>query len=467
VIWRSSKDTLARWGLLISTFILAAVLIVASWANYNSARNAMTTLYRGQAVNLSGALRSIFHHRNHDGIAAEMDSVLAAQESEGLRFIGLVNDLGEVVRSSGKPTDVPFEEIRDNRREGQFRLVKLESLVRTYMFRPPPGGKPGRERFADSRNDRPRPGGQRPTSGGDSTQRGNDFGAEGDRSEDRKLAEGNLLVNTGLVIEFEPVIASDLLDRATRLRAFGLAAALVLMLAAAIFWRISRRYEQTMKRLEHERRLSLLGEMSAVMAHEIRNPLASLKGHAQLLSERLPDNSGDRSKADRVVYEATRLEALTSDLLDFVKTGSPDLKSVNPTQLIEVAIQEVGGDQFELDAISSPESWQLDEQRLRQVMTNLLRNAVQATPAGARKPIIRVTKDQNGLVISIRDFGAGFPPRETNRIFDPFFTTRTTGTGLGLSVSRRIVELHGGRITARNHDEGGAIFEIVLPAQRG
>jgi two-component system sensor histidine kinase HydH len=242
--------------------------------------------------------------------------------------------------------------------------------------------------------------------------------------------------------------------------------ALVLMTAGFGFWRISQRIEATERRMEEHRRLTLLGEMSAVLAHEIRNPLASLKGHAQLLVERLDDGSAERRKAARVVEEATRLESLTSDLLDFARSGPMDLGVVDPGALLEASAAEVS-EAIEVDSSESPDHWRLDERRFRQaVLGNILRNAVQASPPD-RPPRARVAMENGTLVFTVRDFGAGLPEGEAGQIFEPFFTTRATGTGLGLAVARRIVDLHGGRIAAANAPGGGAVFRVELPRREG
>jgi two-component system sensor histidine kinase HydH len=241
----------------------------------------------------------------------------------------------------------------------------------------------------------------------------------------------------------------------------------VLLAVAAVSWRMSRRYEAALLKLQDQRRLSVLGEMSAVLAHEIRNPLASLKGHAQLLAEKLPAESAELGNARTVVREATRLEALTTDLLDFVRMGPVDRASVDPVVLVRSAIEDVGPGGFTLRADGAPKRWSLDSIRLRRVLVNLLRNARRATPAGARVPEISVSIRAGALVVEVRDFGAGLPARQAERIFDPFFTTRAAGTGLGLAVARRIVEHHGGTLTAADHPEGGAVFRIELPGSEG
>jgi len=167
------------------------------------------------------------------------------------------------------------------------------------------------------------------------------------------------------------------------------------------------------------------------------------------------------------VKEAERLEALTTDLLDFVRTGPLDLRAVRVEDLLRKALADAAAiGRVEVDASGAPEVWVLDAQRMQQVLHNLLRNAVEASPEGA---VIQVSAAREGsaLVLGFRDRGEGLPEENLERIFEPFFTTRARGTGLGLAVARRIVELHGGTLSARNHPQGGAEFRVILPETEG
>jgi two-component system, NtrC family, sensor histidine kinase HydH len=417
----------AQWGLLVSAGALAAVLILASWSNYQGAHDTTYTLHIGEARiferEIMGALRHRDVRTDPLGATALLDSVLAQQASEGLRYVALLDGSDAVVASAGASLAGPIVGQSEPGDEPGHTLTLVGSRVRVALSHPRGPTLPNvpvRERH---------------------------FG--------------------GIVFEFEPLIAIHLMARAGRLLAFGLAAAALMMFVAAVSWQFSRRYERALRRLEHERRLSLIGEMSAVLAHEIRNPLASLKGHAQLLAERLAPATSDRDKAERVVLEATRLEALTADLLDFVRIGPLDRQPVDPAALLRAAAEEVDPEGFELDLTGAPERWPVDGPRLHQALTNLLRNARQASTSGARPPVVGMNVAGERLVVTLRDFGAGLPKGQEDRVFDPFFTTRATGTGLGLAVARRIVELHGGQLTATNHAEGGALFRMALPGERG
>jgi len=198
--------------------------------------------------------------------------------------------------------------------------------------------------------------------------------------------------------------------------------------------------------------------MSAVLAHEIKNPLASLKGNAQLLAGMLPTGEKSRSKAERVVDEAVRLETLTNDLLQFVRTGAIRRESVDPAAVVREAAESIKG-QVTVDVSRAPRSWSLDASRIREVIINLVDNAV-----AAGEPVhVSVVTTNKRLVIEVADHGPGIPEEDREKIFEPFFTGKTQGTGLGLAVVRRTIELHGGRVEALVNAGGGALFRAEIP----
>jgi two-component system sensor histidine kinase HydH len=239
-------------------------------------------------------------------------------------------------------------------------------------------------------------------------------------------------------------------------------AALVLMVVAMFLWRASTRAQQAEAELARQRHLAALGELSAVLAHEIRNPLATVKGHAQLVAERVVDDDTANRWAQVMVSHVVRLERLVHQLLDFSRTAEIRRESVNPVTLVDEAGCELDRDRIDLDTSGAPQTWQLDPERMNQVLVNVMHNALLATPEPARVEV-SVTVASSLLVITVRDRGEGIPEGEEQQIFEPFFTNRTRGTGLGLAVAKRIVELHGGSIEASNHPDGGAVFRIALP----
>jgi two-component system, NtrC family, sensor histidine kinase HydH len=266
-----------------------------------------------------------------------------------------------------------------------------------------------------------------------------------------------------LLVVYEPAEANALARSVRQSLFVALAAVVALIFATVVLWRLTRRAERLLIGAERDRRLVTLGEMSAVLAHEIRNPLAAVKGHAQLLLERLGAGSPEHEKAERVVHEARRLEDLTEDLLRFVRAPQVEPAPCDPVALLAEAARSVDAARVRLHTARAPRVWRLDAARIQQVLVNLLRNAVEASPRGVPADA-SVEGGEGGLVFTVRDHGAGLPAGDPSRIFEPFYTTRVHGTGLGLAVARRIVELHGGVITARTHPDGGGEFRVVLPA---
>jgi two-component system sensor histidine kinase HydH len=199
-----------------------------------------------------------------------------------------------------------------------------------------------------------------------------------------------------------------------------------------------------------------VAELSASLAHEIKNPLASLKGNAQLLAAMLPDGEKPRAKADRVVDEAVRLEKLTQDLLAYVRTGQLERSNYDPGILARDAAGAVKGD---VAVEGTAKLWSLDGGRMREVLVNLIDNALAAGP-----PVrVRVAVEQGALVYEISDKGPGVPAADRDKIFEPFHTGKTRGTGLGLAIAKRIVEQHRGNISVDDAPGGGARFRIVIP----
>jgi two-component system sensor histidine kinase HydH len=274
--------------------------------------------------------------------------------------------------------------------------------------------------------------------------------------------EATVPMNRVVVWEFEPTAASALVRRALVGLVLSSSAAALLMSAAVVLWRANRRAECMRVELNRKAHLARLGAMSAVLAHEIRNPLSSLKGNAQLLAENTTDPRA-ATRVDRVVKAAIRLEVLTNDLLNFARSGAVHAAPTSPAQVLEAAAQTMGNKRIELSLAGAPASWLLDAGRMEQVLVNLLDNALKATPDD-QTVSAEVARAGGELVYAVRDHGPGVPASERAHIFEPFHTTSCRGTGLGLAVARRIVELHGGRIEVDDAPEGGAIFLVRIPA---
>ena len=264
-----------------------------------------------------------------------------------------------------------------------------------------------------------------------------------------------------LVVEFEPPVVAKLRGDLTRISIVAALAGGVLIAFAIAFSRAASRLAAVERQAAREQRLVALGSMSSVMAHELRNPLASLKGHAQLLVENLEEGK-NKTKAERVVSEAERLELLTTSLLDFVRDGPIDRRDVAPADLVARALEGLAVDRVTIDLANAPKTMRIDEARLVRAVQNLVQNAIQATEDGSKVDLTIIEKNGDAVIV-VRDRGKGLPAGSEDKIFEPFMTTRVRGTGLGLPVARRIAEQHRGTLNGENHPEGGAVFTLRFP----
>jgi two-component system, NtrC family, sensor histidine kinase HydH len=267
-----------------------------------------------------------------------------------------------------------------------------------------------------------------------------------------------------VVYEFEPLAAIDLQRQSRDLLILASLCGLAVVGLAAALSRSLRQRDVMREELESGRRLAALGSMSAVLAHELRNPLASLKGHAQLLGETVEADAKLAPKVQRIISESVRLERLLDDLLTFVKSGELRRAPADPNMVLRGAVQAAGEDAIEARYLPTVARASLDAERLQQALENVLRNAVQASPAGI-KVVAEISQQDGSLHFAVRDSGSGITAGEEERIFEPFVTGRVQGVGLGLAITRRIVELHGGSVTARNRSEGGAELLIQIPRE--
>jgi signal transduction histidine kinase len=224
-----------------------------------------------------------------------------------------------------------------------------------------------------------------------------------------------------------------------------------------------------MKRAE---RLSALGQLSAGLAHEIRNPLASIEGAAVVVQRENQSAERRVEFLDIIQKECRRLDRLLSNFLDFAKPRRPQLSLVAVDQLLESVVTLVGHAkdsgrvQFSKRIPVGLSALECDSEQLKQVLLNLTMNAVQATPPGG---VILLSAEQHEkqLYIDVSDPGVGIEPEDVDRIFDPFFTTKENGTGLGLSVAHQIVTQHGGSLTVSRNSPRGVTFRISLPLRPG
>jgi two-component system sensor histidine kinase HydH len=397
-------------GFLAVILVLAALLVLAAGSSFLAARRMTDVLLQGEGEALWHDLREQLP-RGRPPTSEELADLLARHRAVGLRYLAIHGAQDERTASAGDTTHPDMPELRIVQdASGRARLKR--PLHRGPRGEPPPPHAPP-----------PR---------------------------------GPLHI----VLEFEPQIAAALLSRARRDLIVSLAVAAALLVSAAVFTRLQRRARVVEASLLERRHLAVLGEMSAVLAHEIRNPLASLKGHAQLLEEQLAGDDRRQAKARRIVDEAVRLERLTTSLLDFVRAGQVARVRSDPRALARRALDITDPTRVTLDERTAPEHWSLDPTRIEQALVNLLRNALQASDTPVE---LSVRREDGGLVFLVADRGPGVPPAIRERLFQPFATGRTQGTGLGLAVVRRVAELHGGTVAAVSRTGGGASFRLWVP----
>ncbi len=245
---------------------------------------------------------------------------------------------------------------------------------------------------------------------------------------------------------------------------------------------IGERVEAIIERLqqqEHEvlraEQLAAVGQLAAGMAHELRNPLMSMKILVQGAAAGDCDEEGGLNGRDLTVLEEeiTRLEQLTQSFLDFARPPRPEKRLLDVRPLVEQTLAFLAGRlaaaavRVDLDVPAEPVQAAVDPAQFRQVLLNLMLNALEALAPGAGVTVRLAAEGEGGLTLQVIDSGPGLPAELGERIFDPFTTTRHTGLGLGLSICKRIAAAHGGTITAANRPEGGATFTFRLPPAEG
>jgi signal transduction histidine kinase len=238
---------------------------------------------------------------------------------------------------------------------------------------------------------------------------------------------------------------------------------------------------QVYERMKERERLAALGEMAAGLAHEIRNPLGSIKGAAQYLLPEGEQLGAAKEFLTIIVDEVNRLNKVVSQFLDYARPYRGDPAPLDVNEVVKKTVQllpphDNGGEagRYEL-ALSLGEELppvRADAEQLRQVFLNLALNALQAMPQGGKLTIssgvrrgARRGEPASFLEIRFRDTGVGIPPSDLKNLFIPFFTTKDKGTGLGLPISQRIVENHGGTIEVRSQQGKGATFTVLLPIE--
>jgi signal transduction histidine kinase len=230
----------------------------------------------------------------------------------------------------------------------------------------------------------------------------------------------------------------------------------------------NRDLQDSFEQIKRADRLSAIGQLSASLAHEIRNPLASIDGAANLIESPQTSEETRRGSLAIIRKEIQRLNRLLTNLLDFARPRKPEFQPAEPGQVLDAIINLAGhsaqqkGITIRKDVPPSVPPFECDPEQMKQVILNLAINAVQAM-GGPGEIVLSARQRDSSVIISVRDQGPGIPEEDIDKIFNPFFTTKDAGTGLGLSVVHQIVNQHGGTVRAERNPDRGMTFSLEVP----
>jgi two-component system sensor histidine kinase HydH len=221
--------------------------------------------------------------------------------------------------------------------------------------------------------------------------------------------------------------------------------------------------------IRRKEKLAAVGSLAAGIAHEIRNPLSSIKGLATYFGNKFAETDEDKESAGVMVREVDRLNRVISELLEFARPSELKLKQKNIKELLEHSVrlvqQDAKSNNIEIDLAVSDglPSALLDPDRFSQALLNLYLNAIQAMDEGGVLSVKSTLGEEGEIKVEIADTGAGINPNDLNKVFDPYFTTKTKGTGLGLAIVHKIIEAHNGEIRIRSAPGKGTVFTLLMP----
>jgi signal transduction histidine kinase len=238
------------------------------------------------------------------------------------------------------------------------------------------------------------------------------------------------------------------------------------------------RLRQVKSELAHLNRVTTMGELAASIAHEIKQPISAAHTNAKTclrwLGREQPDIAEAREAVSRIVQDVTRASEIISRIRGLFKQGESERASLDVNEVIGEMVSllrsEAGRHAISVYAELAPElpNVSADRVQLQQVLMNLMLNGIEAISEAKAEGRLTIRSQRNPedlVLVSVSDTGIGLPPDRADKVFDAFFTTKPQGTGMGLSLSRSIIEAHGGRLWATGNPDRGATFQFTLPAE--
>ena len=418
-----------RIGLLLTTISLGILLVLLGVFEYRDAKENGRRITQAQALHMMLGFQKQMHPRQPPTVEA-IEALYDMLQDQGVHRVALYED-DRLVHGFGTATQQfnPEQLVDATSAEPIAIRFVTDNLVHARIELPSDKGR-GPRRMGYGRRAR--------------------------------RTDPDLATNRSVLLELVPTQAIAMRERAFQIMLVDILAALILMGTAIVFWRLSVKQEALRLQLEKDKQLKLLGQMSAVLGHELKNTIASVKGHSQLLVEKLAGTPHE-SNAALIEKDTVYLQNLTEQMLAFARTGAMHIEKVYLDDLAEAAVTfsepSAEATRVTINIGDGAPAVYLDRHKMQQVITNLINNAKQA---GATEITLSLAYS-NGPTITVADNGDGMDEDQRERLFEPFFTTRAKGTGLGLALARRIIDAHGGTIEVHSTSKRGTTFVIKLP----
>lgn len=255
----------------------------------------------------------------------------------------------------------------------------------------------------------------------------------------------------------------DYYAKSSQLQLFGLLYPFMLLAFISSLFILFRKTMGYKKRMEEQRHLAQLGEVSRTLTHEMKNPLGAIRLQTGYLKRLLPEKY--KGEMEVIEEETERLKLLSDRIGDFLRDPRGHVEEIEPIYFIERLISKFAGPITFNCSLERESVIAFDSQRLRSVMENLIKNGLESGGEDESAAVeVSIYEERGRFYIKVADNGKGLPAGQGETIFDPFYTTKTRGSGIGLAISKRFVEAAGGRLTLRNREQGGA--EAVIELKR-